>query len=712
MTLQKQLLLISLSIFILPWAGCQFVKEMDNTLREGQITSLKAQARAIAITLQNSQLSQEILTSSNVDNADPSQQIYFHHLTNQPFIDGYNSDWPSLSTAVNSRRFYYEENNDDFYYDLNTGIYNDTAYLDFSISDNTRQFHNPQKLGIANGDHIILHTKDKFFRRVDYILRNSGSGNFIAYYQSSTETIQAESAIKGFWRETSTGYAVEVQFPFSLINHYLTISYFDKNNLNKNNSENSSSPIKVIQYSPELQNMLSPYAEPGMSIRIVDRNQWLLAKTKNNSLSRSFDDSTFWLIKWLYKIILDKKHLPNLDNQKTDGKFSFDDTEKYFSDDQTYTWYRLGSEPVARVTAPIHNTNASSREINKNIAGLVILEQTASSVAAATNAAFNRLFLITLGAMAFVTMTLLTYASLLSFRIRRLRNATDNAVGSDGKINQNFITTSAKDEVGDLTRSYKQLLERLNDYTEYLRTLASKLSHELRTPLAVIKSSIDNLDQSLSDKNNDINHSQYIRRASEGAERLSNILNAMSAANRIEESIHDTQTTHFQLNELLEELIAAYQATYPEKRIELKIKKVAIDDKKQTHPFMMNGSPDLIVQMLDKLIDNAVDFCTDDGIISFELTRLNGAHASLILSVANSGPLLPSHMQGQLFDSLVSLRDENTQNSVSAPKTHLGLGLHIVRLIANFHQGHVTARNLDDETGVMLSVELPAAEAP
>ncbi|MGH1470620.1 MAG: ATP-binding protein [Cellvibrionaceae bacterium] len=703
MTLQKQLLLISLSIFALPWAGCEFVKEMDTTLKDGQVRSLKAQARAIAITLQNSEFFSSVLAKTENKKEPLNNHIYFDHINSTPIIDGYNSEWKSV--FIKPRRFYTENNAS--YFDLNTGIFDNIAYLAFYISDKSQIFHNPQKSGIANGDHIILHSKDKFFRNIDYILQNSGSGNFIGYYRDANGTIKPQSAIKGFWRETGEGYIVEANIPFGLLNNYLGISYIDQTTTIKK-SIYSSMPERIIQYSIDLEKTISPYTDPGMSMFITNTDQWILAKSQNNLPTISPNDDTFWLIKWMYKYILDKKHLPMLTNEKNDGKFIFRNPESLLTHEQTATWFQLESEPIARVTAPIFKNNI--QKTNNNILGFVILEQSASSVAAATNVAFNRLFLITLSAVIFVTVILLAYASLLSFRIRRLRNATDTAISSDGKINRQFMSTTARDEVGDLTRSYKQLLERLDDYTEYLRTLASKLSHELRTPLAVIKSSLDNLNQNSSDQNHKTStkdqnqHAQYIKRASEGAERLSNILNAMSAANRIEESIHDTEIITFTLAPLLEELIAAYQATYPQKNISL-----TIDGYQNKSPsfFSINGSPDLIVQMLDKLIDNALDFCPDGGAISFELNH--SSSASLILSVANTGPLLPLHMQGQLFDSLVSLRDENTDIH-SSPKTHLGLGLHIVRLIAHFHRGNVTAQNLDDKTGVVFLVELPTCD--
>ena len=59
-------------------------------------------------------------------------------------------------------------------------------------------------------------------------------------------------------------------------------------------------------------------------------------------------------------------------------------------------------------------------------------------------------------------------------------------------------------------------------------------------------------------------------------------------------------------------------------------------------------------------------------------------------------------MQGRLFDSLVSLRDKSTPGD--AP--HLGLGLYVVRLVAERHGGIASARNLDDGSGVAFSLRL------
>jgi signal transduction histidine kinase len=107
----------------------------------------------------------------------------------------------------------------------------------------------------------------------------------------------------------------------------------------------------------------------------------------------------------------------------------------------------------------------------------------------------------------------------------------------------------------------------------------------------------------------------------------------------------------------------------------------------------------LIAQALDKLFDNALSFTPADGWLRLSLRPVDGGAE---IELANQGPPLPAAMQGRLFDSLVSLRDKATPGD--AP--HLGLGLYVVRLVAERHGGVASARNLEDGSGVAFSLRL------
>ncbi|MET0657730.1 MAG: ATP-binding protein [Steroidobacteraceae bacterium] len=115
-------------------------------------------------------------------------------------------------------------------------------------------------------------------------------------------------------------------------------------------------------------------------------------------------------------------------------------------------------------------------------------------------------------------------------------------------------------------------------------------------------------------------------------------------------------------------------------------------------PCPFTGAPELIAQLLDKLMDNAADFTPVGGSIALGLLT-SASHYELSLN--NEGPPLPAGSNEQLFESLVSNRAATTD------KPHLGLGLFIVRLIARFHGGRCEAVNRDDGRGVVMRVKLP-----
>ena len=106
-----------------------------------------------------------------------------------------------------------------------------------------------------------------------------------------------------------------------------------------------------------------------------------------------------------------------------------------------------------------------------------------------------------------------------------------------------------------------------------------------------------------------------------------------------------------------------------------------------------------IEQLLDKLIDNAVDFSAPDSTITVGLTT--EAH-QLILFVTNEGSTIPREELDNIFDSMVSVRQNNPDN-----RLHFGMGLYVVRVIAEHHGGQVSAVNLLNRRGVTVRVTLP-----
>jgi two-component system, OmpR family, sensor histidine kinase ChvG len=140
---------------------------------------------------------------------------------------------------------------------------------------------------------------------------------------------------------------------------------------------------------------------------------------------------------------------------------------------------------------------------------------------------------------------------------------------------------------------------------------------------------------------------------------------------------------------VLESAVAGYRDAFPRTRIELDLPPDAC---------YMRGAPELIVQMLDKLIENAVDFCPPSGVITVRLARTGSEYE---LTVGNDGPPIPPAVLERLFESLFEHRQGHDD------KPHFGLGLYIVRLIAEFHEGKALAANRPNEAGAVFTVLLP-----
>ena len=112
----------------------------------------------------------------------------------------------------------------------------------------------------------------------------------------------------------------------------------------------------------------------------------------------------------------------------------------------------------------------------------------------------------------------------------------------------------------------------------------------------------------------------------------------------------------------------------------------------------MNIDGELFSQMLDKIISNAVNFSHPDKPILINLIH-NLDHATI--EIINYGSPLPQNMTDELFNSMVSIPGNRTD---AGP--HLGLGLFIARLIAEFHGGVISASNLQDQKGVCFSIKI------
>ena len=164
----------------------------------------------------------------------------------------------------------------------------------------------------------------------------------------------------------------------------------------------------------------------------------------------------------------------------------------------------------------------------------------------------------------------------------------------------------------------------------------------------------------------------------------------MAEASRLEQSLSVAERERYDLVPVVRGCVEGYRLAYPQAAFSLELPPQRIE---------VSGAPDLAAQLLDKLVENAVDFSARGEPVRVALA--NGGDGA-VLTVANSGPPLPEGMRERLFGSMISVREPRAGG---AP--HLGLGLYVARLIAEFHGGSILAANLSGGGGVAVSVRMP-----
>jgi dedicated sortase system histidine kinase len=323
------------------------------------------------------------------------------------------------------------------------------------------------------------------------------------------------------------------------------------------------------------------------------------------------------------------------------------------------------------------------------VAGAVVVEETTNPIATLRSDALERLLLLTLAVFAGAALLLIGYATRLSQRIRRLRDEAESAIDARGRLARIATGSEAGDEIGDLSRSFSAMLARLAQHHAYLESMAGRLSHELRTPIAVVRSSLENLKLAATPEES----RTYVARAEEGLARLNTILQRMSEATRLEQSLRTAERERYDLAALVRGCVEGYRLAYAGVPFELEAPE---------EPLEVSGAPDLAAQMLDKLAENAAEFSRPGEPVRLRLARV-GRYADL--SVENRGPALPAQMRARLFESMISVRAA----AGAGATPHLGLGLYVARLIAEFHGGAIEAADRPGGDGVIVRVHLPLA---
>ena len=572
-TIRHKLLFASFSLLIIPWLGYRYVIDMNSYLLKNQEQALLDRTRIVAAVLNERTELFQIKVKNQPTLA--HQHLYVRALKTPIVIDGYSNDWH------NYRQRKLALNDDDIiiHDDISPpnisatyllGTYENHLYLLFNVKDDqvmysqanlSPQISDHMQLAITTPEDTIKHYIISTFAPGKVNVRPLLASGRINSSQNNPVPIEAE------WQEVANGYNIELRIPLSVLGPRIGFTIADvddastpkiKTLIGTLNQNQHAALGTIVVPSQEVEDLLHRLETPSSRTWVVDQTQRVIARTgqldMNTRQSYSVKSDETVLDKPLSRLLL------NLLLSQPSQDFEDELSDVSMLKEETTT-SALNGSPMARWRhSPDHKVTiliASYPVINDQgkIIGAVSIEETSNTSLMVQNRAME--IVINLSAITFgiAAIILFAFSSRLSSRIRRLRNSTDSAIAPDGRVVGQIATTQSSDEIGDLSRSFSNMLERLSHYNRYLETMGGKLSHELRTPIAVLRSSIENLETENSKQQNAV----YLERARDGIARLDLIVSRMSEATRLEQTLQTETKQDINLVEVISGCISGYR---------------------------------------------------------------------------------------------------------------------------------------------------------
>ncbi len=275
--------------------------------------------------------------------------------------------------------------------------------------------------------------------------------------------------------------------------------------------------------------------------------------------------------------------------------------------------------------------------------------------------------------------------------LRRLADAADVAYDSVGqRLNPALIQipdlTARPDEIGELSRAMRQMIEALFERIDLNRNFAADVSHEIKNPLTSLRSAVETLGYPLEDAEREA----LLGVIRGDVDRLNRLVTDISNASRLEGELVREEWAPVDLNKLLKNHVEHYASEWPKVKILLE---------SGNEKFEVFGLDGRLSQVFDNLITNALDFIPEDGWIKISLDY--DGPDMIELRITDNGPGIPADNFENVFERFYSERPKAQFGE------HSGLGLAICKQIIEAHNGTISVRNVSESGGAQFLIRFP-----
>lgn len=238
------------------------------------------------------------------------------------------------------------------------------------------------------------------------------------------------------------------------------------------------------------------------------------------------------------------------------------------------------------------------------------------------------------------------------------------------------------DSIKDMSEALKDSLKQQWSLEQHRKMQISAITHDIKTPLTIIKGSTEILQESeISSEDKEL--LEYIHTSSDKMEKYLGLL--MAAAKAENEDCFKPE--NFSVATCIGEIEIQAQA-------HCKAKNITLITKKETLLKTFWGDKELIIRAVSNILDNAVEYTSEEGIIEF---RISGNKNQLAFTVIDNG-------KGFSQNSLNCATQQFYTKSGERSGKHYGLGLFIAKSVAQKHSGELLLANKADGCGAVVTL--------
>lgn len=261
------------------------------------------------------------------------------------------------------------------------------------------------------------------------------------------------------------------------------------------------------------------------------------------------------------------------------------------------------------------------------------------------------------------------------FPLKEMRRAAKSFAAGQFDVR---VPVSGKDEVAELAQAFNNMAQSLESLDEMRNNFMSSVSHDMRTPMTTISGFIDCI---LSGAIPPEKHEYYLHVIKDEVQRLSRLVATLLDISRIQAGDRKFVMAPFDVCEMGRQVLISFEQKIEQKKLEVEFDADADN-------MLVVGDHDAIYQILYNIVDNAVKFARERGILKLSIKQLD---KKVQVRVYNEGDGIPYEDQPYIFE-----RFYKSDKSRGKDKSGVGLGMFIAKTIIQAHNEEIS---LNSEPG-------------